>query len=251
MVELPSGTVTFLFTDLQVSTRLWDQEPDAMKITLARHDAMLREAVANWDGHVVKGTGDGIHAVFATADAAVRAAIDAQLAMDAEQWTVSEPLRIRIGIHAGVAESREGDYFGSSVNRAARLMAVAHGGQVVASQAVVDLARDALGGDVEFADLGEHRLRDLSRPERVYQVKAPGLGATFPPLRSVDAFPGNLPLQVTSFVGRDDELSLSVRGVAGGTAGDPDRCGWGGQDSAGAAGGGRGAARVPRRCVVV
>ncbi len=128
MAELPSGTVTFLFTDLEVSTRLWDEEPDAMRGALARHDELLREVIEGRDGHVVKGRGDGVHAVFATVDDAVVAAIEAQRAIGAEPWSVSEPLHVRIGIHTGVAELRDGDYFGSSVNRAARLQAVAHGG---------------------------------------------------------------------------------------------------------------------------
>jgi predicted ATPase/class 3 adenylate cyclase len=207
MVELPSGTVTFLFTDLEVSTRLWDQEPEAMRAALARHDEILRVGVAAQGGHVVKGRGDGVHAAFATADAAVRAAIDCELAMGAERWTVSEPLRARIGIHTGVAELRDGDYFGSAVNRSARLEAIAHGGQIVCSQATTDLARDVLAEGVVFVDLGEHRLRDLSRAERVFQVHAPGLQSRFAPLASVDAFPGNLPRELTSFVGRQDELA--------------------------------------------
>ena len=210
MVGLPSGTVTFLFTDLEVSTRLWDQEPDAMQVALARHDAILRDAVMEHGGVVVKGRGDGVHAVFATADAAVRAAIDCELAMSAERWAVSEPLRARVGIHTGVAELREGDYFGSAVNRAARLEAIAHGGQVVCSQATADLARDVLGEGVVFVDLGEHRLRDLTRAERVFQVNASGLQSGFAPLRSVEAFPGNLPLQVSSFVGRERDLEQAA-----------------------------------------
>src|SRR5262245_29487692 len=126
MAELPSGTVTFLFTDLEVLTRLWEHEPEAMRGALARHDVILRDAVEAHGGQVVKGRGDGVHAVFATADAAVRAAIECELTMDAEVWPVSEPLRARIGIHTGVAELRDGDYFGSAVNRAARLEAIAH-----------------------------------------------------------------------------------------------------------------------------
>ena len=195
LVELPTGTVTFLFTDLEVSTRLWDQEPDAMRAALARHDEILRDGVAAHGGQVVKGRGDGVHAVFATADAAVRAAIDCEFAMVAESWAVSEPLRARIGIHTGVAELRDRDYFGSAVNRAARLEAIAHGGQIVCSQATADLARDVLAEGVVLVDLGEHRLRDLTRAERVFQVSAPGLQSGFAPLASVDAFPGNLPLQ--------------------------------------------------------
>ena len=203
MVGQPSGTVTFLFTDIEVSTRLWEQEPDAMRGALARHDAILRDAVAAHGGHVVKGTGDGLHAVFATADSAVTAAIEGQAALDHEPWELSEPLRVRMGLHTGVAELREGDYFGSSVNRAARLMAVAHGGQVVMSSATAELV---LESGFELRDLGEHRLAGLSRPERVWQVCSPGLVREFPPLRSVDAMPGNLPRQMTSFVGRDAEV---------------------------------------------
>jgi predicted ATPase/class 3 adenylate cyclase len=213
VAELPSGTVTFVFTDLEVSTRLWDQEPDAMSAALARHDEILREGVVAHGGHLVKGRGDGVHAVFATADAAVRAAIDCELAMGAERWAVSEPLRARIGIHTGVAELRDGDYFGSAVNRAARLEAIAHGGQIVCSQATAELARDVSAEGVVFVDLGEHRLRDLSRAERVFQVHAPGLESGFAPLTSVDSFPGNLPLQVSSFIGRKREIERTVEAL--------------------------------------
>ncbi len=213
MAELPTGTVTFLFTDLEVSTRLWDLEPDAMGEALARHDAILRDALEAHGGVVVKGRGDGVHAAFVTADAAVRAAIACELAMDAEVWPVSEPLRARVGIHTGVAELRDRDYFGSAVNRAARLEAIAHGGQIVCSQATADLARDVLAEGVAFVDLGEHRLRDLSRPERVFQVSASGLQGQFGPLASVDAFPGKLPLQVSSFIGRERELARIVNAL--------------------------------------
>jgi predicted ATPase/class 3 adenylate cyclase len=195
-----------LFTDLEVSTRLWEQEPDAMREALARHDEILRDAVAAHGGQIVKGTGDGIHAVFATADAAIRAAIACESAMDAEEWPVSEPLRVRMGLHTGVAELRDGDYFGSSVNRAARIMDLAHGGQIVCSQSTADLARDVLPEGVGFIDQGEHRLRDLTRVERVLQVSAPGLPSEFAPLRSLDAYPSNLSEQLTSFVGREREL---------------------------------------------
>src|SRR5262245_43753582 len=157
-----------------------------MSGALARHDSILREAIAAHRGHLVKGRGDGVHAVFATAQDAVRAAIACQLTLADEDWAVSEPLHARVGIHTGVAELRDGDYFGSAVNRAARLEGIAHGGQIVCSQATADLARDGLAEGVVFVDLGEHRLRDLSRPERVYQVNAPGLPAEFPPLRSLD-----------------------------------------------------------------
>jgi predicted ATPase/class 3 adenylate cyclase len=214
MVELPYGTVTFLFTDLEVSTRLWDLEPDAMGAASARHDVIVRDAVESHGGHIVKGRGDGVHAAFATADAAVRAAIACQFAMEAEVWPVSVPLRARVGIHTGVAELRDGDYFGSAVNRAARLEAIAHGGQIVCSQATADLARDVVAGGVGFLDLGEHGLRDLSRPERVFQVTAGGLQGQFRPLASVDAFRGNLPLQLSSFIGREREIERTVEAFA-------------------------------------
>ena len=213
MSELPRGTVTFLFTDLEVSTRLWDQEHDQMREALARHDVILRERVAAHDGQVVKGRGDGVHAVFETAHDAIAAAVDAQRVLVAESWPVSEPLRVRMGLHTGVADVRDGDYFGSDVNHAARLMDLAHGGQVVCSQATADLARDALADGVVLVDLGEHRLRDLSRPERVLQVNAPRLQHDFARLRSLERLPGNLPLQVSSFVGRELEVARAVEAL--------------------------------------
>jgi predicted ATPase/class 3 adenylate cyclase len=207
VAELPSGTETFLFTDLEVSTRLWEREPGAMREALARHDAILRESVALHGGQVVKGTGDGVHAVFATADAAVKAAVDAQLGIGAEQWTVSDRLRVRMGVHTGSAELRDADYFGPSVNRAARLMSVAHGGQIVVSAAAEELSREALPEGVTVTDLGLHRLRDLGAPERVFQVLHADLDREFPPLASMDAHSSNLPAQLTSFVGREPELA--------------------------------------------
>src|SRR5262245_30211956 len=125
MAQLPTGTMTFLFTGLDVSTRLWEREPDAMRDAPARHDAILREVVPKLDGHLVRGTGDGIQAVFATADAVVQAAIDGQRALVGEACGVSEPLRVSVGLHTGVAELRDGGHYGSEVNRAARLMPVA------------------------------------------------------------------------------------------------------------------------------
>ncbi len=187
MNELPSGTVTFLFTDIEGSTRLWEAHPDAMRHALARHDAMVREAIEAHGGYVVKTTGDGFHAAFETASDAIEAAVGGQLALAAESWVETGALRVRMGVHYCEAQHRDGDYFGSEVNRAARLMSVAHGGQVVVSSAARELVRDS---DIELVDLGEHRLRDLTVPERVYEVRAPGLMVGFPPLRSVDAFPG-------------------------------------------------------------
>jgi predicted ATPase/class 3 adenylate cyclase len=206
MSALPSGTVTFLFTDLEGSSRLWEEFPDAMKDALARHDVIVRDAVAAHGGCVVKTTGDGAHAAFATAQEAVNAAVEAQLGMQRESWGETGPLRIRMGLHTGAAELRDSDYYGTEVNRAARLMAVAHGGQVVCSQTTADLARGVLGAGLGLVDLGDQQLRDLQTPERVFQITHPELPTEFPALRTLDAFAGNLPLQVTEFVGRDEEL---------------------------------------------
>jgi len=210
MPDLPTGTVTFLFTDLEGSTRLWEEYPEAMKVALARHDAILRDAVVSRGGHVVKTTGDGLLAAFGLAEGALGAAGDAQLALGAEGWGVTGPLRVRMGVHTGAAEFRDGDYFGPALNRAARLMQAAHGGQVLVSLATEELVRDSLGAEVGLVELGEHRLRDLSRPERVFQLTGPDLASQFEPLRTVNSFPGNLPLQLTSFVGRRDQLAEIV-----------------------------------------
>jgi predicted ATPase/DNA-binding SARP family transcriptional activator len=199
-----SGTLTFLFTDLETSTRLWEEHGAAMPAALARHDAILRAAVEHHDGRVVKTTGDGTFAVFTDAASAVRAAIEAQRMLAEEPWGATGPLRARIALHTGIAESRDGDYFGPTLNRAARLMAIGHGGQVLVSQSTEGVLRDTDG--IEVLDLGEHRLRDLTRPERVFQVLVPGQPAEFPSLRSLDVLPTNLPVQLTSFVGRVDEL---------------------------------------------
>jgi predicted ATPase/class 3 adenylate cyclase len=204
MSVLPTGTVTFLFTDLEGSSRLWEQYPDAMQGALARHDKILRDAIAAHGGHIVKTTGDGAHAAFATAGDAVEAAVAGQVGLRAEAWDATGPLRVRMGVHTGAAEVRDGDYYGPALNRAARLMSVAHGGQIVVSGATSELLRDAR---VELVDLGQHRLRDLGEPEQVHQVVHPELLRDFAPLRSVDAFPSNLPLQTTSFVGREDDMA--------------------------------------------
>jgi predicted ATPase len=191
--------VTFLFTDIEGSTRLWQQDEEAMRAAVARHDELLREVMAGHDGEVFSTMGDGMAAAFASAAAALAAAIAAQQALAVEQWPTNTPIRVRMGLHTGEAQLREGDYFGTAVNRAARLMAVGHGGQVLCSAATASLVE----GEVPLVDLGEHRLRDLDRPLRVFQLG----DAAFPPLRSLDSLPGNLPLQVTSLVGREGEIA--------------------------------------------
>ncbi len=206
--NLPSGTVTFLFTDVEGSTKLWEQFPDAMRPVLARHDEFLRQAIEQHGGRIIKTTGDGVHAAFDTAVNGVASALAAQQFLQSAPWTEIEPhrLRVRMGLHTGEAEERSGDYYGPALNRAARLMSVAHGGQTLLSGTAADLVRDQLPDAATLRDLGEHRLRDLVRSERVYQLVHPALPADFPPLRSVDAFPNNLPVQLTSFIGREREL---------------------------------------------
>jgi predicted ATPase/class 3 adenylate cyclase len=195
-----------LFTDVEGSTRLWESAPSAMVAAIERHDVLVRSGVEGHGGYVFSTGGDGFGVAFARAGEAVGAAVDAQCALAGECWPIGAVIRVRMGLHTGEVSERNGDYFGSAVNRAARVMALAHGGQVVASAATVDVAADTLPAEVRLVDLGEHLLRDLSRRERVFQVAAPGLGTKFAPLRSPDVLPGNLPVQPTSFVGRADEL---------------------------------------------
>ena len=206
---LPSGTVTFLFTDIEGSTKLWEKYPEPMKRALARHDGLLRQAIEGHGGHVIKTTGDGFHATFQTGVDGVAAALAAQQALLAAAWDEldSHGLQVRIGLHTGEAEARAGDYYGPALNRAARLMAVAHGGQTLLSTATATLVRDQLPAETSLRDLGEHRLKDLIRPEHVFQLNHTGLPVDFPALRSVDAFPNNIPIQLTSFIGRERELA--------------------------------------------
>ncbi|HEX6269173.1 MAG TPA: adenylate/guanylate cyclase domain-containing protein [Anaerolineales bacterium] len=206
--QLASGTVTFLFTDIEASTKLWEQYSEAMKAALARHYAILQEAVETHAGQVVENTGDGILAIFNTGLDGVAAALMAQQALNAERWSGIEPqaIRVRMGLHTGETEMREGMYAGPVLNRAARLMSIGHGGQTLLSTVTADLVRDQMPDGASLQDLGEHRLKDLVRSERVYQLIHPGLPADFPPLKSLNAFPNNLPVQLTSFIGRQEEL---------------------------------------------
>jgi predicted ATPase/class 3 adenylate cyclase len=218
MPELPRGTVTFLFTDVEGSTRLWAEHPAAMPAVLRRHDALIEREVVRCGGVVVRprGEGDSRFAVFARAGEAVAAAAALQQALHAEPWPAALPLRVRVALHTGDAELWDGDYYGSAVNRCARLRAIAHGGQTLLSQATYDLVRDALPAGVRVRDLGEHRLSDLQRLEQVFQLLAGGLPTEFPPLRSLESLPNNLPLQLTSFVGREKEMG-AVRSLLTGT----------------------------------
>ena len=188
----PSGTVTFLFTDIEGSTRRWEADADGMRSALVVHDEVLRSAIEGSGGWWFKHTGDGVCAAFASARAAVDAAVAAQRLLE---------LPVRMGIATGEAEQRGDDYFGPALNRAARVMAVGHGGQVVLSVSTVGLV-----AGVDLLDLGEHRLRGLSGVEHLFQVRGEGLATTFPPLKTVNAVPGNLQVQATSFVGRTEEI---------------------------------------------
>ena len=202
-----SGVTTFLFTDIQGSTRLWEREPERMRPALARHDAIVRAAVESHRGEVVKMSGDGVHAAFADPADGVAAALAIQLQLSAAQAEGAIRLEARCGLHAGVSERRDNDFFGTAVNRAARIMSVGHGGQVLVSETVAALVGERLPRGVSLRDLGSVRLRDLSRPERLYQIVHSGLRQEFPALRSLEAIPNNLPQQVTSFVGRQRELA--------------------------------------------
>ena len=207
--HLPSGTVTLLFTDIQGSTRLWETESEQMAAALRRHDEILRAAIKGTSGYVFKTVGDAFCAAFATARTATEAAVTAQQELRAEEWPTSQPIAVRMGLHTGVCEERDGDYFGPVVNRAARLEAVAHGGQVLVSGATAELLSGALPGDTGLRDLGMHRLKDLGRAEQVFQLEAPNLPSSFPPLASLDnpELPNNLPMLLSAFVGREAELS--------------------------------------------
>ena len=199
--------ITFLFTDIEGSTRLWENEPARMADALARHDALCRATVAAQGGQVVKMIGDGLHAVFDDPAAAVASTLELQRGMDAIAETCGIPFRMRCGMHAGASQVRDGDYFGSAVNRAARIAGAAHGGQVLASQSVVDLCQGRCPGGTDFLHLGRVRLRDLSRPEDIWQLVNDDLQHAFPALRSLDSTPNNLPQQMTSFVGREKEIA--------------------------------------------
>jgi predicted ATPase/class 3 adenylate cyclase len=208
--HLPVGTVTFMLTDVEGSTRLWESAPEAMGVAVARHYELLGAAIALHGGvrPLEQGEGDSVVAAFARASDALAAALDVQRAFHCEGWPDGASLRLRIALHTAEAQLRdEGNYFGQAVNRCARLRAVAHGGQVVLSRTARDLALDRLPELAELADLGVHRLRDLGRPERVFGLVHPDLPSEFPPLRSLDTVRNNLPGELTSFVGRRAELA--------------------------------------------
>jgi predicted ATPase/class 3 adenylate cyclase len=210
MNEMPrdysTGTVTFLFTDIEGSTEMWERFRDRMPRALERHDSVLRDVISASGGHVFKEVGDAFHAVFTDAAGAVSAAIAIQRSLRAETWETPDPIRVRVALHCGDAERRDDDFFGPALNRTARILAAGHGGQILLSQAVERIVQDRFPEGAALRDLGERRLKDLAQPERIFQLVVAGLEADFPPLRTLDVRPHNLPAQPTPLVGREREL---------------------------------------------
>jgi len=209
MAARPSGTVTFLFTDIEGSTARWEHAPAQMAVAFQRHETLLRQAIASHGGYTYKMIGDAFQAAFATAPSALAAALAAQRALAAEDWGAVEPLRVRMALDSGVVEERGDDYVGPLLNRTARLMAAGHGGQILLSAAAKELVGNQLPPDVSFRELGIHRLKDLLRPEPIFQVVAVGLPADFPPLKGLSARANNLPLQPTPLIGREHEVAAA------------------------------------------
>jgi len=214
---LPAGTVTFLLTDIEGSTRLWETVPDAMEVALERHDHVLAEVIGGHGGVVVtsRGEGDSFFAVFPSAVAAVEAAGACQLRLGSEPWPAGAALRVRMGLHTGEAQVLGGDYVDHApINRCARVKAAGHGGQVLVTQATRNLVEGRLGGGFGLKRLGEFRLRDLAEPELIYQLTHVNLPADFPPIRTLAERAGNLPLPVSSFIGREQELEQTAAALA-------------------------------------
>ena len=205
-MALPIGTVSLLFTDIEGSTALLRAHPHAYPGALVRHHALLQEAVEANRGQVVQTEGDAVFAAFARSTDAIAAALWGQLALQAEPWGDAGPIKVRMGVHTGEVELYGAQYVGLAIHRAARLASTAHGGQVVLSEATAVHLRDAFPHEVHLIDLGEHRLKDLTHPERIWQLGHADLPAAFPPLRSLDTLPNNLPRQSTPFLGREREL---------------------------------------------
>jgi predicted ATPase/class 3 adenylate cyclase len=211
-----STTLTFLFTDIEGSTSKWEEQPEQMAQAVGRHDALLRDAVLGHGGRIVKTTGDGIYAAFETTAACLAAVIDIQLGLLDPAATAGIALRVRCGVHTGMVQARDNDYFGSTINRTARIMNAGHGGQILVSQAVSDELAGELPAGVSLKALGTVRLKGLSTAEAVYQVVHPRLYQNFPALRELEATPNNLPQQLTSFIGRERERE-EIEEMLGGT----------------------------------
>jgi predicted ATPase/class 3 adenylate cyclase/DNA-binding XRE family transcriptional regulator len=205
---LPTGTVTFLYTDIEGSTQLWKQHRQAMVTAHARHDQILRQAIESHNGYIFQVVGDAFCAAFPTAAEAVRAAVKSQMELNAKNWGET-PIWVRMGIHTGNAEvQQDGSYSGFiTLSHVQRLMSVAHGGQVLLSFTAQELVQDELPENVQLRDMGQRQLKDWSRPEHICQLVISGLRADFPPLSTPESFPHNLPVQLTSFIGREREMA--------------------------------------------
>jgi predicted ATPase/class 3 adenylate cyclase len=206
-MQAPGGNVTFLFTDIERSSQLWEMHPQTMGRALAQHDEIMRDVFNEYRGFIFKTIGDAFCVAFANARDAAHAAVNAQRRLAAATWEETGPLRVRIALHSGEAEQRDGDYFGQTLNRVARVLAAGHGGQTLLSRVTAERVREDLPEEVSLKDLGERRLKDLSKPERIFQLVTRDLPAEFPPLRSLEVLPNNLPAQVTTFVGRAREMA--------------------------------------------
>ena len=202
--------LTFLFTDIEGSTQRWEAHETAMAQAILRHDAIVRGAIERHGGRVFKTVGDAFCATFINPEAAAAACMDAQRDLGDGDFRAVGGLHVRMAIHTGASVERDGDYFGPTVNRVARLLAIGHGDQILISAITGDLITSRLAAQTTLRDLGTHRLKDLTRPELVYQLIAPGLRAEFPALRSLGLFPNNLPLETTSFIGRENEIAEVV-----------------------------------------
>jgi predicted ATPase/class 3 adenylate cyclase len=203
----PTGTVTFLFSDIEGSTVRWERNRDAMALALARHDTLMRTVLEARGAYVFKTVGDAFCAAFTRPSDALAASFEAQHALAGEDFSAVDGLRVRMALHTGNAFERDGDYFGPTVNRVARLLSVGHGGQVLISGACTELIGSALPPACGLRDLGDHRLKDLAQPERIHQLLAPQLIADFPLVRSLEHLSNNLPAQVSSFIGRETEIA--------------------------------------------
>ncbi|HZY99749.1 MAG TPA: adenylate/guanylate cyclase domain-containing protein [Candidatus Baltobacteraceae bacterium] len=205
--KAPTGTVTFVFSDIEGSTVRWDSNREAMQAAVRRHDELMRDCIKANAGYVFKTIGDAFCVAFGSAESALAATLQAQRSIAAQGWSAVGGLRVRMAIHTGIADERDDDYYGPTVNRVARLLAIGHGGQVLVSGAARSLIEERVIPEIHLVDLGMHRLKDLSTPEHVFQLGAEGLAADFPPLHSLDAVPNNLPAQLTPLVGRDSEVA--------------------------------------------
>jgi predicted ATPase/class 3 adenylate cyclase len=203
----PTGTVTFLFSDIEGSTQRWERTREAMAAGLQRHDNLMHAAIEAHDGYAFKTIGDAFCVAFTLAADAIATALNAQRALAAEDFSAVGGLRVRMAVHTGHAEERDGDYFGPAVNRVARLLALGHGGQVLVSSATAEIVQDEMPAQSSLRDLGQHQLKDLARPEHVYELITDDLPSDFPSLRSLEAPRGNLPSQLTSFIGRESQVA--------------------------------------------